>query len=256
MTSAETGQLGRVAIVTGGSRGIGLEIARGLGARSWRVCITGRKPDVLDAARADLESAGVEVLAVAGGAHDAEHQQAAVAAVLERWGRIDALVNNAAMSPFLGPMIEAPPEKVLRGIEVNLVAPLAWTQLVWQQWMRDHGGCVVNIASVGGTYPVPRVGAYNVSKAALIHLTRQLALELAPGVRVNGLAPATIKTDFSKAKYDGREEEVAKQYPLGRLGTPEEVAEIAVLLCDGPFEWVTGQTIVIDGGASQVVGVV
>jgi NAD(P)-dependent dehydrogenase (short-subunit alcohol dehydrogenase family) len=168
---------------------------------------------------------------------------------------LDALVNNAATSPFLGDLLDAEPRHLMRGLELNLLAPWCWTRLAVTAWMREHGGSVVNVASIGGLYPVRPVGVYNVTKAALIHMTRQLALELAPGIRVNAVAPATIKTEFARAKYDGREQEVADQFPLKRLGTPRDVAEAIVSLCDDRMAWVTGQTLVIDGGASQIQGV-
>ncbi len=245
-----------VAIVNGASRGIGLETARRLGGDGFAVCITGRKPETLEEGKASLESEGVDVLAVAGAAQDVAHQEEAIGAVLERWARIDVLVNNAATSPFLGDLLDAEPRHLDRAWEVNVAAPWSWCRQVVGAHMGEHGGAIVNTASIGGTYPVPRVGVYNVSKAALIHMTRQLALELAPEVRVNAVAPATIKTDFSRAKYEGREADVAGQYPLGRLGTAEEVARAISLLCDGTLGWVTGQTLVIDGGASLIQGVV
>jgi NAD(P)-dependent dehydrogenase (short-subunit alcohol dehydrogenase family) len=245
-----------VAIVNGASRGIGLETARRLGGEGFAVCITGRKAEVLEASRAALEGDGVEVLAVAGAAQDVDHQAETIRQVMERWARIDVLVNNAATSPFLGPLLDAEQRDLDRAWEVNVAAPWSWCKGVVGAHMGEHGGAIVNTASIGGTYPVPRVGVYNVSKAALIHMTRQLALELAPGVRVNAIAPATIKTDFSRAKYEGREADVAGQYPLRRLGTAAEVARIVALLCDGTMDWVTGQTLVIDGGASLIQGVV
>lgn len=244
----------RVAIVTGGSRGIGREIAEQLLAGGWCVAITGRRQEALDAAEAEL-AAGKRLLAVAGKAQDPLHQKDVVDRLLARFGRIDALVNNAATSPFLGDLVDAEPAQIERGFATNVIAPFAWIQLVYNAWMRAHGGSIINVASIGGTYPVPRVGAYNITKAAVIHMTRQMALEMAPGVRVNAVAPATIKTDFAKAKYEGREQEVADQYPLRRLGTPDEVAEAVVMLLDGKLGWMTGQTLILDGGASLIQGV-
>ena len=250
------GDLPAVAIVNGASRGIGFETARALIAAGYRVCITGRHADTLERSRAVLEQEGGTVIAVCGASQDAEHQAEVVCSVLDRWSRIDVLVNNAATSPFLGDLLDAAPEQLARAWTVNVEAPWAWCKRVVGEHMRENGGAIVNTASIGGTYPVPRVGLYNVTKAALIHMTRQLALELAPRVRVNAVAPATIKTDFAKAKYEGREDEVAAQYPLRRLGTAPEVAAAIVLLCDGTLGWVTGQTLILDGGASLIQGVV
>ena len=245
----------RVAIVNGGSRGIGRATAFRLGLSGWRVCVTGRRAPALNDVRRELECAGVEVLPVQGATEDASHQEDAIDRVLDRWGRIDALVNNAAASPYFGPLVDAEDEHLRKVWEVNVIAAWRWTSRVYHRYMAEHGGSVVNVASIGGTYPVPMVGVYNLSKAALIHLTKQLARELAPGVRVNAVAPATIRTEFSRAKLDGREGEVTKQYPLERLGEPEEVADIIAMLCEGRLGWVTGQTIVLDGGATLVQGI-
>lgn len=243
-----------VAIVTGGSRGIGRQVAEELLRRGWIVCITGRKQESLDAA-ADGIGAGERLVTAAGRAQDPDHQAEIVAMMLARYGRIDGLVNNAATSPFLGDLVDASAEQIERGFATNLVAPWSWIKHVYNAWMRENGGSIVNVASIGGTYPVPRVGLYNVTKAAMIHMTRQMALEMAPKVRVNAVAPATIKTDFARAKYEGREQEVADQFPLKRLGTPEEVADAIVMLLDGTLSWVTGQTLILDGGASLIQGV-
>ena len=245
----------RVALINGGSRGIGFETARRLLAANWSVCITGRKQEPLDAAVAELAQGGHSVMGVAGRSEDPAHQANAVRQVMERWSAIDLLVNNAATSPFLGELVDASADQMERGFQVNVIAPWAWSKQVYNAHMRVHGGAIVNIASIGGTYPVRRVGLYNITKAALIHMTKQMALEMAPGVRVNAVAPATIKTDFAKAKYEGREQEVADQYPLKRMGTVEDVAKAIVQLVDGSLDWMTGQIVILDGGASLIQGV-
>ena len=245
-----------VAIITGASRGIGFGAAQRFVESGYAVCITGRNAEALEASRAELQSKGADVLAVAGEAQAAAHRDTVIEAAIKRWGRIDALVNNAATSPFLGPVLEAEMRHFERAWTVNVATPWAWCKAAVNAHMGEHGGAIVNVASVGGMYQVPRVGLYNISKAALLHMTRQLALELAPTVRVNAVAPATIKTEFARAKYEGREQEVADQFPLRRLGTPHEVGAVIVMLCDGTLDWVTGQTIVLDGGASLIQGVV
>lgn len=246
----------RVAIINGASRGIGFATAACLAREGWNIAITARAAEPLQASADELRELGVDVLALPGAVDDEEHQRATVDMVMDRWRRIDALVNNVATSPHLGPLAGATAQQMARAMSVNLIAPFSWCQLVWHAYLAEHGGAIVNVTSVGGTYPVPRVGLYNISKAALIHLTRQLALEMAPGVRVNGVAPATVKTRFSRAKYEGREQDVADQYPLKRLGDPEEVAGVIAMLCTDRAGWITGQNIVIDGGASIIQGVV
>lgn len=242
---------GRAAIVTGASRGIGLAIAAELLAHGASVTITARGQGGLDDALDEL-GADDRAIAVAGNTHDPEHRREAVAATIDAFGAAELLVNNAATNPQYGPIVDADLGAVDKVLEVNLVAPLAWAQEVWRAWMADHGGAVVNIASVGGLRPGGMIGAYNASKAALIHLTRQLALELAPTVRVNAVAPALVKTRFARALWEDREEEVAAAYPLGRIGAPEDVGPAVRFLLSEEAGWITGQTVVIDGGATLV----
>jgi NAD(P)-dependent dehydrogenase (short-subunit alcohol dehydrogenase family) len=240
---------GRVALITGGSRGIGLGIAAELLAHGASVCITGRKQPDLDEAVAEL-AAEDRVLAVAGSTHDAEHRAEAVRRTVETFGALHLLVNNAGTNPQYGPLVDADLDAVRKVMEVNLVAPLGWVQEAWRAGMSQHGGAILNVASVGGIRPGPKIGAYNASKAALIHLTRQLAIELGPSVRVNAIAPAVVKTRFAEALYVDREEEVAAGYPLRRLGTPQDTATIARFLLSDEASWITGETVVVDGGVS------
>lgn len=244
---------GRAAIVTGATRGIGLGIAAELVSRGASVCITARKPDELDRAVAELDPDGTgRAIAARGSADDAAHQEAAVAATIEAFGRLDFLVNNAAVNPQYGPLMDADLGAVRKIFEVNVVATLAWAQLAWRAWLRDHGGAILNVASVGGIAAGSAIGAYNASKAALIHLTRQLSGELAPGVRVNAIAPAVVKTQFARALYEADEEGVANMYPLKRLGVPTDTAKLAAFLLSDDASWITGQTVVIDGGITAV----
>ncbi|HEU5033335.1 MAG TPA: SDR family oxidoreductase [Mycobacteriales bacterium] len=247
---------GKVGLVTGATRGIGYGIAAEILARGGSVCITARKPDELAAAARSLDTGGAgRVITARGSADDAEHQESAVAQVIEHFGRLDFLVNNAAVNPQYGPLMDADLGAVRKVFEVNLVAVLAWTQQAWRAWLRDHGGVVLNVASVGGLRAGSPIGAYNASKAALIHLTRQLAVELGPTVRVNGIAPAVVKTKFARALYEGREDEVAAHYPLKRLGTPEDTAKLAAFLLSDDAGWITGETVTIDGGITVGGGV-
>jgi 3-oxoacyl-[acyl-carrier protein] reductase len=255
MTDSTAGFAGRSAIITGATRGIGFGIASELVARGASVCITARKPDELDQAVAALDPSGTgRAIAARGSADDPEHQEATIAATLAAFGRIDYVVNNAAVNPHFGPLVNAEPRAVRKIFEVNVIAALAWTQLAHRAWQRDNGGAILNVASVGGVVAGPFIGAYNASKAALIHLTKQLGQELGPAVRVNGIAPAVIKTDFAKALYETNEAEVASRYPMKRLGLPSDTAKLAAFLLSDDASWITGQTVVIDGGITSIGG--
>jgi NAD(P)-dependent dehydrogenase (short-subunit alcohol dehydrogenase family) len=242
---------GKAALITGGSRGIGLAIARRLAEEGVGVCITARKPDGVEAAVDALKDVG-DVIGVSGKADDENHQADAVGQTMTRFGRLDYLVNNAGTSPQFGPLVEAELSAVAKTFAVNVTAALAWTQRAWAAWMRDHGGAVLNVASTGGLQPAPSIGAYNMSKAAMIHLTRQLAFELGPTVRVNALAPGIVKTQFARPLYEGKEAEVGELYPLKRLGEPEDVAEAAFFLLGPGASWITGGTLLVDGGELTV----
>jgi len=245
---------GKTAIVTGASRGIGLAIAERLVADGAKVVITARKKEALDEAVASL--GGTEhAIGVAGRADDVDHQAATVAAAIETFGSADLLVNNAGINPAYGPLMEIDIDAARKITEVNCLAAVSWTQQVHRAWMRDHGGAIVNIASVSGVHPAPGIAYYGASKAMLIHLTEELAVELAPKIRVNAVAPAVVKTRFAEALYEGREEEVSKLYPLKRLGEPEDISSVVAFLLSDDSAWVTGQNVVIDGGLTLAGGV-
>jgi 3-oxoacyl-[acyl-carrier protein] reductase len=245
---------GKTALITGASRGIGLAAAERLVAEGARVCVTARKPEAL--AEAVERLGGPEhAIAVAGRADDPAHQAEAVARTLEAFGSLDVLVNNAGVNPAYGRMLDLDTAAFRKVFEVNVISPLAWVREAHKAWMGEHGGAVVNIASVAGLGPAAMIGAYGASKAALLQLTAQLADELAPGIRVNAVAPAVVKTNFAAALYEGREEKVAAGYALGRLGVPEDVAGAVAFLASADAAWMTGQTLVVDGGLLLKAGV-
>lgn len=237
---------GKTALVTGGSRGIGFGIAEAIVGAGGCVCVTARKVDELEEA---VRSLGDDAIYVAGKADDPGHIEDAVAKTIDRFGSLDILVNNAATNPQFGPLMDADPSAVEKILKVNLEAVIRWCAEAWKRWLKDNGGCILNIASVGGMRAEPMLGAYNVSKAGLIHLTRQLAIEMAPGVRVNALAPGLVKTKFSRVLYEANEEFVANRIPLKRLGMPEDVAQAALFLVSDAASWITGEVLVVDGGA-------
>ncbi|MDT8913859.1 SDR family oxidoreductase [Amycolatopsis sp. PS_44_ISF1] len=243
----------RVAIVTGASRGIGLGIAKELVARGAKVCITARKPEPLAEAVAEL-GGGDFAIGVPGKADDVEHQADAVARTVERFGRADLLVNNTGINPVLGSTLDIDPAAAAKILGVNVLAPLSWIKHARDAWMGEHGGAVVNIASIAGIRASPGIGLYGVSKAALIRLTQELGVELGPKIRVNAVAPAVVKTKFATALYEDREEEVAAAYPMKRLGVPADIAGAVAFLLSEEAGWITGQTIVLDGGVTLAGG--
>ena len=253
MTSQLPELSGKVALITGASRGIGYGIAEALVARGDRVVITGRTEDSLKEA---VEQLGAErAVYVAGKAHDEAHQAAAVERAMEAFGRVDYLVNNAGTNPVFGPIADLDLNVARKVFETNVISALGFAQKTWHAWQKDNGGAIVNIASVAGIAPSPFIAAYGVSKAALINLTQQLAHEFAPGVRVNAIAPAVVKTKFASALYEGREAEAAASYPLARLGVPSDIGGAAAFLTSAQSDWVTGQTLVVDGGIFLNAGV-
>jgi len=248
------GLAGRVGVVTGASRGIGLGIAQRLVEEGARVVVTARKPEALAEAVAQL--GGEEhALGIAGNAADPAHREEVVARTVETFGSLDLLVNNTGVNPAFGPLMDLDLDAARKIMDVNVVAAVAWVQAAHRAWMGEHGGAVVNVSSVSGVRPAPFISMYGASKAALVSLTETLAQELAPGVRVNAVAPAVVKTRFAEALYLGREEEAAAGYPLKRLGEPEDIGALVAFLLSDDASWVTGQTVVADGGVTLTGGV-
>jgi 3-oxoacyl-[acyl-carrier protein] reductase len=240
---------GRTAIVTGASRGIGLGIAERLVAEGAKVVITARTKEALDAAVEKLGGAA-HALGVAGKADDVEHQADAVRQAIETFGSVDFLVNNAGINPAYGPAVEMDLGAARKTVEVNCIATLSWVQHVHRAWMKEHGGAIVNVSSLSSVRTAPGIGFYGATKAMLNSLTDLLAVELGPDIRVNGVAPAVVKTKFASKLYEGREDEAVRAYPLKRLGEPEDIGSVVAFLLSDDAAWMTGQTVLIDGGVS------
>ena len=242
---------GKTALVTGASKGIGLGIATAFAREGAGVMISSRKQDALDAAAAAIEDTApaARVRTFAANAGEADQAAACVSATMDEFGGIDILVNNAATNPVMGRTIDADLDAWDKTFRVNVRGPLVWTQLAWRASMQENGGCVINISSVGGIAGGAGIGAYNVTKAALIHLTKVHAIELAPQVRVNAIAPGLVKTDFARALWEPAGEAGARALPLRRFGEPDDIAGSAVFLASDAARWITGHVLVVDGGA-------
>ena len=252
MTDPAWDLTGRAVLVTGASRGIGHAIAAELLTRGASVTITARKHDELTLAADDLagcvDGNGGRVLALPGNSGDAAARAEAVARTVERFGSLDVLVNNTGINPVYGPLVDADLDAVRKIFDVNVVAALGFVQEAHRAWMGSHGGAVVNIASISGLRSTGAIAAYGASKAALIRLTEELAWELGPGIRVNAVAPAVVKTRFAAALYEHGEEAVAAGYPMKRLGEPADVARLVAFLASDAASWITGETVRVDGG--------
>lgn len=241
---------GKVALVTGASRGIGKAIAKGLAESGAKVMLSSRKLDQLEAAAAEIDGETAVYVANAG---DLDAAEACVAATIERFGQLDVLVNNAATNPYYGATLDVEPSAFDKTFQVNLRGPLFWCAAAHRQAFAERPGVVVNIASVGGLRVEYGLGVYNLTKSALIHLTRQLAHELGR-TRVVGIAPGLVRTDFAKVLVDNFGERLEQQLPLRRLGEPDDIANLAVFLASDRASWITGETFVIDGGAGVAGG--
>jgi len=243
----------RVAIVTGASRGLGVAIAEGLAEQGARVVLSSRKQEDLDreAARLNERFPGSAV-AIAAHAGRQDDLRRLVDGTLEQFGRIDILVNNAGTNPYFGPLIDAELSAWDKTFEVNLRGYFLLTQLVYRAWMERHGGAVLNIASTGGLRPSVGLGVYDVTKAGVVMLTRQLARELGGRVRVNCIAPGLFRTRFAEALWSNESvlERVVQSNPFRRIGSPEEIAGAAVFLVSDAASYVNGQVLVIDGGGT------
>ena len=236
---------GKSALVTGASRGIGKAIAKSFVDAGAQVMLTSRKEDALRAAANEMDG---ETEIFAANAGDIEQGQACVDATMKRFGKIDILVNNAATNPYYGDTLGVDSSRFDKTFQVNLKGPLFWSQAVWNASMQKNPGVILNIASVGGLRAEHGLGVYNLTKAAVIHLTSQLACELGR-TRVVGIAPGLVKTLFASVLIENVGDKLAAALPTKRLGEPQDIANLALFLCSDLASWITGETYVIDGGA-------
>jgi NAD(P)-dependent dehydrogenase (short-subunit alcohol dehydrogenase family) len=246
---------GKVALVTGGSRGIGQAIAATFASCGAKVLISSRKLDGLERSAEEIRAQvpGAEIAVFAAHAGDPQAAHDCVKYAVDTFGTLDILVNNAATNPHYGNIVDVDVARFDKTIEVNLRGPLVWTQEAWRQAMGPDtakpGGSIVNLSSVSGLQFNDPIGIYGATKAALIHQTKHLAGELAPTVRVNAIAPGLVKTDFAKMLWEGAEEDAKYPWPLQRLGLPQDIANAALFLVSDLASWITGEVLVVDGGA-------
>lgn len=244
---------GKVAVITGSSRGIGRAIAEELAANGARVVISSRKLEACEPVAAEINARHGEgtAIAIAASISDKEALQALVDGAVQRFGAIDILVCNAATNPYFGPMSGISDEQFLKILTNNVVANNWLIQMVAPAMAARKDGAVIVVSSIGGLVGSKTIGAYNISKAADLQLVRNLAVEFGgDNIRVNGIAPGVIRTDFAKAIWDNPKAEaaLARATPLGRIGEPKEIAGVAAFLASRAAAYVTGQTLVVDGG--------
>jgi NAD(P)-dependent dehydrogenase (short-subunit alcohol dehydrogenase family) len=246
---------GKVAIVTGSSRGIGKASAEALADHGAKVVISSRKQDACDAVAAaiDAKHGAGSAIAVAASISDKEALQHLVDETRRAFGRIDILVCNAASNPYYGPLADIADDQFRKILDNNIVSNHWLIQMTAPEMRARKDGAIVIISSIGGLRGSPVIGAYNVSKAADFQLARNYAIEYGPdNVRVNCIAPGLIKTDFARALWEdpAAEARVNKGTPLRRLGDPEDIAGAVVYLASPAGRYMTGQAMVVDGGVT------
>lgn len=255
---------GLTAIVTGGTRGIGHATALQLAASGANVVITGRKPETVDPAAAELQAAAREqnpnagrVIGIAAHVADPEAAKKACTQAVEEFGRLDVLINNAGTNPAFGPVHKQSAEIMAKVFQINTIGPVIWTSAAIEAGLGKAGrdrstegpaGAVVNVSSIGALSMEDYIGVYNASKAALLHLTKQMARELAPRIRVNSISPGVVRTKLSEALWKENEDSTSTLIPAGRIGEPEDIADAIAFLAAPTSSWLTGENLVVDGG--------
>lgn len=242
---------GKVAIITGSSKGIGLSIAQGLAENGAKVVVSSRKQEAVDGVAESFKALGLEAIGIKCHIGDAEDRKALIVKTIEKYGRIDILVNNAAVNPFYGPLEDADESIFDKIMEVNVKAPWVLSNLALPHMKEQGSGSIINISSVEGIHPGFGLGLYSATKAALIMLTKNQAKEWGRyGVRANVICPGLIKTQFSQALWTNKKlmDKLIKTLPSGRVGTPEEMAGIVMLLASDAGAYMTGGVYAADGG--------
>lgn len=242
---------GKVAIITGASRGIGRSIAEAYSEAGAKVVLSSRKQEGVDEVAHALRAQGHDALPIAAHSGEKNAQRALAQAAIATYGRIDIVVHNAATNPHFGTLLDAEDGLWQKIIEVNIMGNIWLTQAVVPHMRAVGGGAIINIASINGLRPGRMQGIYSMTKAALINLTQTLAMELAEdNIRVNAIAPGLIQTKFARAIWENEalSQEIVDRTPLKRLGQPDDIAGLAVYLASSAAGFVTGQTFVVDGG--------
>ncbi|MGA1478618.1 MAG: SDR family oxidoreductase [Candidatus Actinomarina sp.] len=230
----------KTVLITGGSRGIGLATALRFSKEGWNVYITSRKEENLQAVLKDHPN----LKGFVAKADDIVAASTTCQSIIEEIGSLDVLINNAGTNPSAGSILEVELSAIQKTWDVNLMGPLMWSREAVKAGLKDS---ILNVCSVGGIKPSHFMGAYNVSKAGLIYMTKQLAMELAPEIRVNGIAPAVVKTKLSEMLW-ADEETSSNLHALKRLGEPEDISNLIYFLSSDEASWITGEVVTIDGG--------
>ncbi len=258
MTDTELFSLrGQVAVVTGASKGIGRAIAEALAAAGAKVVISSRKGGLCEEVAGAINEGGGEAIALACNISHKEDLQGLVDRTMEHWGQIDTLVCNAAINPYFGPLAEIPDEAYDKTMNTNVRSNLWLCNMVIPGMATRGGGAVILVSSISGLKGQGKLGVYALSKAATMQLARSLAVEWGrANVRVNTIAPGLVRTDMARALWEDPERlaQALESYPLGRIGEPQDIAGAAVFLASRAGNFMTGQTLVIDGGTTVMGG--
>lgn len=247
----------RVAIITGASKGIGEAIAKGFVQAGAKVVVSSRKQDAVDRVAQEIQAAGGEAMALQAHMGEPDQVAALVSQTLEKWGRVDIAVNNASTNPHFGPLLTADEGQLEKILDVNLKGYFRLCKQVAPHMEEQGGGKIINLTSVTGIRPGPAMGAYSISKAGVIMLTKVLASELGiHNIQVNAIAPGLVKTKFSTVLWQNEDllQHQESVTPLGRIGMPDDIVGAALFFASSASDWVTGTVLLVDGGSMVSAG--